>query len=53
MNGSPRPAGNTRKLIGAFTEGAESQGHEVTVVDVCKKNVKRIFMVVWAVSIVT
>ncbi|MCD8154540.1 MAG: flavodoxin family protein [Clostridiales bacterium] len=39
LNGSPRPAGNTRKLIGAFTEGAESQGHEVTVVDVCKKNI--------------
>ena len=31
LNGSPRPKGNTAALIAAFREGAESRGHEVTV----------------------
>lgn len=30
LNGSPRPKGNTAALVAAFTEGAESAGHEVT-----------------------
>lgn len=34
LNGSPRPAGNTKAMISAFTEGAESAGHEVTVFDI-------------------
>ncbi|MBR3554775.1 MAG: flavodoxin family protein [Oscillospiraceae bacterium] len=34
MNGSPRPKGNTAALIAAFKEGAESAGHEVTVLPV-------------------
>lgn len=40
LNGSPRPSGNTSKMVAAFKEGAESSGHEVNVVDVCKKNIK-------------
>lgn len=39
LNGSPRPNGNTKKMIGAFTEGAELAGHNIDVVDVCKKNI--------------
>lgn len=34
LNGSPRPKGNTAALIAAFREGAESRGHEVTVLPV-------------------
>lgn len=38
LNGSPRPQGNTRKMINAFVEAATA--HQVAVVDVCKKNIK-------------
>ncbi len=31
LNGSPRRKGNTSALVKAFTEGAESSGHTVTV----------------------
>lgn len=34
LNGSPRPTGNTTALIAAFREGAESKGHQVTVLPV-------------------
>ena len=34
LNGSPRPKGNTAALIAAFQEGAESKGHQVTVLPV-------------------
>ena len=34
LNGSPRPKGNTAALIGAFQEGAESKGHQVSVLQV-------------------
>ncbi|MBR6267639.1 MAG: flavodoxin family protein [Selenomonadaceae bacterium] len=40
LNGSPRPNGNTRQMVTAFVQGAESKGHQVAVVDVCKKNIK-------------
>ena len=40
LNGSPRPNGNTRKMVDAFTEGATSAGHQVNVVNVCQKNIK-------------
>ena len=36
LNGSPRPKGNTKAMITAFAKGAESQGHQVDIVDVCK-----------------
>ena len=39
LNGSPRPKGNTKQMVNAFEEGAESAGHKVYVVDVCKKKI--------------
>ncbi len=39
LNGSPRPQGTTAKMISAFREGAESAGHRVSVIDVCRKNI--------------
>lgn len=40
LNGSPRPNGNTAKMVEAFKEGAAAGGNEVNVVDVCRKNIK-------------
>ena len=34
LNGSPRPKGNTAALIATFKEGAESKGHQVSVLQV-------------------
>lgn len=39
LNGSPRSNGNTKKMVEAFHEGAESAGHTVNVVDVCHKRI--------------
>ncbi|MBT9775878.1 flavodoxin family protein [Clostridium sp. MCC353] len=39
LNGSPRPKGNTRKMVEAFCEGAVSTGHHVDVIDVCRKKI--------------
>lgn len=39
LNGSPRSAGSTKDMVNAFKEGAESVGHIVNVVDVCKKKI--------------
>lgn len=39
LNGSPRPEGNTSKLIEAYKEGAEEAGTEVTVYSVCSKHI--------------
>lgn len=39
LNGSPRPAGNTKGLIQAFTEGAESKGHQVICFDLGQMNI--------------
>ena len=39
LNGSPRPKGNTKQMVDAFREGAESAGHRVDVVDVCRKKI--------------
>lgn len=40
LKGSPRPSGNTKAMISAFTESAEKAGHEVMVFDVCRMNIK-------------
>ena len=37
LNGSPRPNGDTKKMINAFTEAAS--GHKIDVIDVCRKNI--------------
>lgn len=39
LNGSPRPNGNTAAMIAAFAEGAKRKGHQITVIDVCKKKI--------------
>ena len=39
LNGSPRENGNTKKMVSAFKEGAVSSGHQVDVVDVCRKKI--------------
>lgn len=39
LNGSPRPNGNTAAMVAAFTEGAAEKGHQVSVVNVCRKKI--------------
>ena len=39
LNGSPRPQGSTKDMVNTFKKGAESAGHTVDVVDVCKKKI--------------
>ena len=39
LNGSPREQGNTATMIEAFAEGTKKNGHKITVIDVCKKNI--------------
>lgn len=39
LNGSPRPNGNTRRMIDAFSEGAVSSGNHADIIDVCKMNI--------------
>ena len=39
LNGSPTPNGNTVALVNAFKDGAESNGHEVTLLNVAHKKV--------------
>ena len=40
LNGSPHPRGNTKALTDAFTEGAQSAGHEVAEYLVGTMNIK-------------
>ena len=39
LNGSPRPNGNTQKMIDAFKSSAEENGNVVSVINVFKKNI--------------
>lgn len=39
LNGSPRPSGNTAAMVKAFVDGAETNGHQVTVISVCQKKI--------------
>ena len=39
LNGSPRANGNTAAMINAFAEGAQQSGHQVEVVNVCRKKI--------------
>ena len=39
LNGSPRPNGNTAAMVKAFVDGAETNGHQVTVISVCQKKI--------------
>ena len=36
LNGSPRPQGDTAKMVAAFKEAAGTSGHEVTEINVCR-----------------
>lgn len=36
LNGSPRTQSNTKKMAEAFAQGAQSAGHKVRIVDICK-----------------
>lgn len=39
LNDSPRSNGNTKMMVEAFCEGAVSSGHQVEIVDVCRKKI--------------
>ena len=39
LNGSPRPHGNTKGLIDAFTQGAQQKGHQVTCFNLGQLNI--------------
>ena len=39
LNGSPRPKGNTAAMVASFVAGATEAGHQVDVVNVCRKNI--------------
>lgn len=39
LNGSPHPTGSTKQMVEAFREGAAYAGHQVKVVDVCRKHI--------------
>ena len=39
LNGSPRPQGDTAKMVSAFKAAAERAGHTVTVIPVCRMNI--------------
>ena len=39
LNGSPHPQGNTKAMIDAFVKGAAENGNNITVFDVCKKQI--------------
>ncbi|GFI65103.1 hypothetical protein IMSAG185_00697 [Lachnospiraceae bacterium] len=41
LNGSPRPKGNTKQMVDAFREGAESAGHKA---DVGKNYIHRVIL---------
>ena len=39
LNGSPRVNGNTAAMVEAFVDGANENGHNITVVPVCQKKI--------------
>lgn len=39
LNGSSRPHGNTAAMVAAFAKGAQENGHQVDVVNVCQKKI--------------
>lgn len=39
LNGSPRPHGNTAAMVAALAKGAQENGHQVDVVNVCQKKI--------------
>lgn len=45
LNGSPRINGNTAAMIGAFAKGAKENGHQVDIIDVCRKKLQDVLPV--------
>lgn len=39
LNGSPRPNGNTAKMVEAFVKGAKESGNHADVIHVCRKKI--------------
>ena len=39
LNGSPRPRGDTARMVGVFREAAEAAGHHVDVFEVCRMRI--------------
>ena len=39
LNGSPRPNGNTAAMAAPFAKGARENGHQVDVINVCRKKI--------------
>ena len=39
LSGSPRPRGNTAAMVDAFARGARESGHQVEIIDVCRKKI--------------
>ena len=39
LTGSPRPRGETAKMVAAFRAAAEEAGHRVAVMEVCRMNI--------------
>jgi len=40
LNGSPRPNGETAKMVKVFEKEAQELGHQVDVIDVCRMNIR-------------
>ena len=40
LNGSSRPQRNKAEMVATFKKSAEKAGHEVTVINICRKNIK-------------
>ena len=40
LNGSPRPQGDTAKMVSVFREAAEKAGHSVKAFPVCRMNIR-------------
>ena len=39
LSGSPRPRGNTAAMVDAFARGTRESGHQVEIIDVCRKKI--------------
>ena len=39
LSGSPRLQGNTAAMVDAFARGARESGHQVEIIDVCRKKI--------------
>ena len=40
LNGSPRPNGETARMVNVFEKEAQEHGHQVDVINVCRMNIR-------------